>query len=174
MWWFYFAQFNVSVCVCNTNSCVPLVTNFHSTTNALSSQLEIIVIRILYKSHLVSDTWTNLNNQKPEAALQAFSAILKKNPNSPRAHYGMAQALDRMAEKQHSNPLLQKAIDAYEKVLSLGASVPDKLYHLAADRCINRMRFKGENLSFILHGCFYKFYSWDLESLVYKHSITTT
>ncbi|XP_069678122.1 dentin sialophosphoprotein isoform X2 [Periplaneta americana] len=84
-------------------------------------------------------------DEKPEAALQAFSAILKKNPNSPRAHYGMAQALDRMAEKQHSNLLLQKAIDAYEKVLSLGASVPDKLYHLAADRCINRMRFKGQH-----------------------------
>lgn len=41
--------------------------------------------------------------------------------------------------------MLQDAIDAYEKVLSLGAAVPDKLYQLAADRCINRMRFKGQH-----------------------------
>jgi aspartate beta-hydroxylase len=49
-----------------------------------------------------------------------------------------------LAEKKHSNTLLQEAIDAYENVLSLGASVPDKLFVEAADRCINRMRFKGE------------------------------
>jgi aspartate beta-hydroxylase len=49
-----------------------------------------------------------------------------------------------LAEKKHSNSLLQEAIDAYESVLSLGASVPDKLFVEAAERCINRMRFKGE------------------------------
>jgi aspartate beta-hydroxylase len=49
-----------------------------------------------------------------------------------------------LAEKKHSNSLLQEAIDAYESVLSLGASVPDKLFLEAAERCINRMRFKGE------------------------------
>jgi aspartate beta-hydroxylase len=49
-----------------------------------------------------------------------------------------------LAEKKHSNTLLQEAIDAYENVLSLGESVPDKLFVEAADRCINRMRFKGE------------------------------
>lgn len=67
------------------------------------------------------------------------------NPMSPRARYGKARALDQLAEKKHSNSLLQEAIDAYENVLSLGASVPDKLFVEAAERCVNRMRFKGED-----------------------------
>lgn len=66
------------------------------------------------------------------------------NPMSPRARYGKARALDQLAEKKHSNSLLQEAIDAYENVLSLGASVPDKLFVEAAERCVNRMRFKGQ------------------------------
>jgi aspartate beta-hydroxylase len=72
--------------------------------------------------------------------------ILRTNPSSPRAHYGKARALDRLAEKKQSNSLLQEAIDAYEHVLGLGASVPDQLFLQAAERCINRMRFKGESL----------------------------
>jgi aspartate beta-hydroxylase len=94
---------------------------------------------------LASNTLTNLNGQNPEEALRAFVAILRTNPTSPRARYGKSQALDRLAEKKHSNSLLQEAIDAYEHVLALGASVPDKLFVQAAERCINRMRFKGEN-----------------------------
>jgi aspartate beta-hydroxylase len=71
--------------------------------------------------------------------------ILRTSPSSPRALYGNARALDQLAEKKHSNSLLQKAIDTYERVLALGALVPDKLFLQAAERCINRMRFKGEN-----------------------------
>jgi aspartate beta-hydroxylase len=77
--------------------------------------------------------------------------ILRTNPSSPRALYGRAQALDRLAEKKHSNSLLQEAIDAYERVLALGASVPDKLYQQAAERCVNRMRFKGEKHKTLLN-----------------------
>jgi aspartate beta-hydroxylase len=73
------------------------------------------------------------------------------NPTSPRAHHGKARALDQLAEKKHSNMLLQEAIDAYESVLALGASVPDKLFLQAADRCINRMRFKGEDVEILLN-----------------------
>lgn len=94
---------------------------------------------------LASNTLTNLNHQTPEEALNTFMTILRTNPASPRARYGKAQALDQVAEKKHSNSLLQEAIDAYEHVLALGASVPDKLFVQAAERCINRMRFKGEN-----------------------------
>ena len=70
---------------------------------------------------------------------------------SPRARYGKARALDRLAEKKHSNSLLQEAIEAYENVLSLGASVPDKLFVEAAERCINRMRFKGEEQTILFN-----------------------
>jgi aspartate beta-hydroxylase len=72
------------------------------------------------------------------------------HPTSPRARHGKAQAFDRLAEKKHSNALLQEAIDAYESVLALGASVPDKLFAQAAERCINRMRFKGEDAETLL------------------------
>jgi aspartate beta-hydroxylase len=96
-------------------------------------------------SILAFNTLTNLNHQNPEEALNTFITILRTNPNSPRARYGKARALDRVAEKKQSNSLLQEAIDAYEHVLALGASVPDKLFVQAAERCINRMRFKGEN-----------------------------
>ncbi|KDR14347.1 Aspartyl/asparaginyl beta-hydroxylase [Zootermopsis nevadensis] len=82
--------------------------------------------------------------ERPEAALRTFTTILMKNPASPRAHHGKARALDKLAEKKHSNALLQEAIDAYERVLALGLSVPDKLFVQAAERCINRMRFKGQ------------------------------
>lgn len=94
---------------------------------------------------LASNTLTNLNRQNPEEALNTFMTILRTNPTSPRARYGKAQALDRVAEKKQSNSLLQEAVDAYEHVLALGTSVPDKLFVQAAERCINRMRFKGEN-----------------------------
>jgi aspartate beta-hydroxylase len=96
-----------------------------------------------------------MNGQKPEEALRTFMAILRTNPSSPRARHGKAQALDQLAEKKHSNSLLQQAIDAYESVLALGVAVPDKLFIQAAERCINRMRFKGEMITRILYSAFF-------------------
>lgn len=72
-----------------------------------------------------------------------FTALLTKNPTSPRARHGRAQALDRLAERKRSNTLLQDAIDAYENIIAMGNTVPKKLFLQTADRCINRMRFKG-------------------------------
>ena len=73
-----------------------------------------------------------------------FTALLKQHPASPRARHGAAQALDVLAEKKRSNTLLQEAIDAYENIIALGNVVPDKLFLRTADRCINRLRFKGK------------------------------
>nr|XP_015833407.1 PREDICTED: aspartyl/asparaginyl beta-hydroxylase isoform X3 [Tribolium castaneum] len=75
-------------------------------------------------------------------ALKLFDALLQNYSSSPRSLYGKAQALDVLAEQKRSNELLQKAIEAYLKVLDLD-QVPDILFEAAAERCINRMRFIG-------------------------------
>ncbi|XP_044257541.1 aspartyl/asparaginyl beta-hydroxylase isoform X3 [Tribolium madens] len=75
-------------------------------------------------------------------ALKLFDALLQNYSSSPRSLYGKAQALDVLAEQKRSNELLQKAIDAYLKILEL-KDVPNVLFEAAAERCINRMRFIG-------------------------------
>lgn len=69
--------------------------------------------------------------------------LLQQFPSSPRCLYGKAQALDLLAEEQRSNEFLQKAIQLYLRVLN-AKDVPDALFQVAADRCINRMRFIGK------------------------------
>lgn len=62
--------------------------------------------------------------------------------SSPRLHYMKSQALDLLAESQHSNKYLEEAIATYQKLMSL-KDVPEKLYILAGIRAVNRMRFRG-------------------------------
>ncbi|XP_049861571.1 transcriptional regulator ATRX isoform X8 [Schistocerca gregaria] len=81
--------------------------------------------------------------ENPEVAIHRYDTILKSHPNSPRAWYGKATALDQLAAKKKSNFILEQAIDAYKKVTSGLSSVKDKLFILAAERCIDRMRFRG-------------------------------
>lgn len=81
-------------------------------------------------------------------ALTQFAAILKVNPRSPRATYGRARALDQLAEQRQSNQLLTEAITNYQKLMSFDG-VPPALFKMAADRCINRLRFMGMRMSFI-------------------------
>lgn len=83
-----------------------------------------------------------LNNGKPEIALNMFSAILTQHPRSPRAYYGKAQALDQLAEAKRSNQLLMSAINTYLEAIEL-PSIPDKLFLRLANRTVDRMRFKG-------------------------------
>ncbi|XP_013780790.1 aspartyl/asparaginyl beta-hydroxylase-like [Limulus polyphemus] len=88
------------------------------------------------------DEADNNLEKSPEKALKHFEELLKQHPQSPRAEYGKAQSLDRMAEQQRSNSLLEQAVAAYQDVLSM-PKVPDKLYLLAANRAVDRMRFRG-------------------------------
>lgn len=76
--------------------------------------------------------------------------LLQQFPSSPRCLYGKAQALDLLAEEQQSNEFLQKAIQLYLRVLN-AKDVPDALFEVAADRCINRMRFIGKTLYLMWH-----------------------
>ncbi|XP_031337006.1 aspartyl/asparaginyl beta-hydroxylase isoform X3 [Photinus pyralis] len=84
------------------------------------------------------------HNLKNDAAyaLTLFNQIVENYPASPRALYGRAQSLDLLAEQKRSNKFLEAAIDAYEQTLVL-PDVTDVLFIQVADRCINRLRFRG-------------------------------
>lgn len=56
----------------------------------------------------------------------------------------MAKSLDALAEVKQSNAVLESAIDAYLSVLTQASKVPGALLIQAAQRCIDRGRFKGE------------------------------
>lgn len=71
-----------------------------------------------------------------------FNKIVEQNPASPRALYGKAQSLDVLAEQKRSNKFLEGAIDAYEQVLNI-SDITDALFKQVAERCINRLRFRG-------------------------------
>lgn len=84
----------------------------------------------------------NVNQRKPKAAMEKFSSILMKYPDSLPAQYGKAKSLDSLAELQRSNAILDQAIAEYLKILSFPKPVPDDLFLKVAERCIDRMRFK--------------------------------
>lgn len=66
------------------------------------------------------------------------------------AQYGIANALDRLAELSRSNKMLKRAIDEYEKYFEMNVNVNDTEFKIAAERCIDRMRFIG-NTSICLY-----------------------
>lgn len=72
--------------------------------------------------------------------------MLAKNPRLIDAAYGKARALDRLSEMQQSNAILEEAIMAYQVFLQIGNKINDALFKAAAMRCIDRMRFKGQQL----------------------------
>ena len=75
-------------------------------------------------------------------ALNLYTKILEKHPNSPRALYGKARALDLLAEQKQSNQLLLESISFYQQVLEK-KNLLDDLFMVVAERCINRLRFIG-------------------------------
>ncbi|CAG0883536.1 unnamed protein product [Darwinula stevensoni] len=76
--------------------------------------------------------------------IQDFSTILDVNPKSHGALYGYAHALDRLAQLLSSNDVLDDALDAFRKLLSLPhRQVPAKLYKKALRRFVERLQFRG-------------------------------
>ncbi|ROT70854.1 hypothetical protein C7M84_010873 [Penaeus vannamei] len=88
---------------------------------------------------------TSLPN--PGKALNSFGALLHRVPQSARALYGRACSLDRLAEVERSNSRLEQAIATYRSVIDMADEHPDQvplpLLRLAAEKCIERMRFRG-------------------------------
>lgn len=76
-------------------------------------------------------------------AIKLFDVLLQKYPTSPRSLYGKAHALDLYADRKKSNDLLQQSINYYLQTLEL-TYTPEHLFQLAAERCINRLRFIGK------------------------------
>lgn len=81
--------------------------------------------------------------QNSQFALTLFEQIRQTHPTSSAAQYGLAKALDHLAELNRSNALLKRAIDEYEKYLEMDSKLNDTEFKTAAERCINRMRFIG-------------------------------
>lgn len=94
--------------------------------------------------------------QDPQSALTQFEQIRQTYPTSTAAQYGVAKALDELAELKRSNALVKRAIDEYKTYISLGAKLNDTEFKVAAERCINRMRFIG-NVFYHLN-CLAQFY----------------
>lgn len=81
--------------------------------------------------------------QNPQSALTLFEQIHQSHPKSPTAQYHYAKALDHLAELNRSNQLVQTAIVEYQKFLELDAVINDDDFKMAAERCIDRIRFIG-------------------------------
>ncbi|XP_025829421.1 aspartyl/asparaginyl beta-hydroxylase [Agrilus planipennis] len=78
----------------------------------------------------------------PAYALLLFTKLLEKNPSSLKALYGKAQALNSLAAKKKSNALLEEAISTYLLVLQ-SQRISNEMYKEVAEKCIDRMRFRG-------------------------------
>lgn len=98
-----------------------------------------------------------INSQNPTSALKSFDALIKIKPNSPHAWHGKGKALDRLSEIEKSNELLKDAIAAYVKAVDFGSSV-DETFKMFAERCIERMRFIGEEFTGLWIEFFDEFY----------------
>lgn len=82
--------------------------------------------------------------QDPQSALILFEHILQTHPTSTAAQYGLAKAVDNLADRNRSNKLLKRAIDEYKKYIGFGSRLNDTEFKTGAERCIERMRFIGK------------------------------
>lgn len=81
--------------------------------------------------------------QDPQSALAKFEQIRQAHPTSAAVQFGLAKALDKLADLNRSNQILRRAIDEYEKYIEWGVKLNDTQFKVAAERCIERMRFIG-------------------------------
>lgn len=81
-----------------------------------------------------------------ERANDHFEQLLTKYPNSPRALYGKALSLDKLAEKQRSNKMLEEAIATFQKVMD-AKDTPDELFKQAGLKLGEKLEFRGNKHS---------------------------
>ena len=82
--------------------------------------------------------------QNPDIALKILDSFIsnQKERLSVRVAVLRAQTLDQLAQKKRSNKFLEAAIETYLELLS-HPDLPDDEFIKVADRCIDRMRFRG-------------------------------
>lgn len=86
-----------------------------------------------------------------DSALVSYRRLLAADPKCFKALFGIARSLDRLAEAKRSNAFLQEAIDAYLNLLAF-EELPDDIFVSAAQRAINRLRFRGTS-KFVQNQC---------------------
>lgn len=69
-----------------------------------------------------------------------------KLADSGRARWILARAIDASAEAKRDNKLLSKAISAYLNLLKMNERLSDKKLVEVAQRTINRIEFRGNNM----------------------------
>ncbi|XP_055625165.1 aspartyl/asparaginyl beta-hydroxylase isoform X4 [Toxorhynchites rutilus septentrionalis] len=84
--------------------------------------------------------------KNPKLALEHYESLLDKHPRLVPAMVGKARALDLLAEQRQSNAILEDAIESYLAVVSLGDDVDDETLVSVAERCIERVRFRGQHM----------------------------
>ncbi|XP_060658455.1 LOW QUALITY PROTEIN: aspartyl/asparaginyl beta-hydroxylase [Drosophila nasuta] len=83
-------------------------------------------------------------NENPAKVLGAFNKLTHTYAHEPLAHLNRAQALEQLAEKQHSNLLLHEAIESYKRYLAFdGLIANEREFRSAGERCIEHLRFLG-------------------------------
>lgn len=83
--------------------------------------------------------------KNPKKALESYEELLSQHPRMVPALVGKAQTLDLMAEQQKSNVILGDAVEAYRDViLHHAADVDNETLKVIAERCIDRVRFRGQ------------------------------
>ena len=83
-----------------------------------------------------------LDQKRLKDALIKFESLVSRYRDSPRAIYGKAQTLDKIADAEQSNEYLGKAIDAYAQVPDV-KECPNELKKLALRRKAERETFFG-------------------------------
>lgn len=101
---------------------------------------------------------SNLCAQDPLSALTQFERIRQTYPTLTAAQYGIAKALDNLADLKQSNGLLRRAIEEYEKYINMDGQLNDTEFKMAAERCIERMRFIGNDDVHIHFSCLIFFF----------------
>ncbi|CAI2358163.1 unnamed protein product [Caenorhabditis sp. 36 PRJEB53466] len=77
-----------------------------------------------------------------DEAMELFDHVIAVYPSSTRAYFGKARAYDIRGEIEANETDRDKAIEIYEKILHNNA-VPEALFRQAAQRLIEKTRFRG-------------------------------
>ena len=85
-----------------------------------------------------------LQKGKWSSAVQEFDKVLSVFPQSSRALYGKAVALDRLSSEQRSNGLLDQCIVLYSSVGLTSALASSELQVAALDALAERAQFRGK------------------------------
>lgn len=62
-----------------------------------------------------------------QSAIAIYETVLRANPDSPRAHFGIARANDIKSEIESDHSFLDIAISQYQEVLDI-SDTPDALF----------------------------------------------